>query len=189
MPHTNGCQQVENHHHATVTEDGRTGDPVHPGKLRAQALDHDLARTGQAVHLHRHGMLAGAHQDHRQRQALAYQLGLLTVVQQVAQVLQLVSLAGVLEARCIGRVISLQLERRNPHDTFDGVQRNGIQVFAGVHHQRTVDRHGERQADGEARALAEARLDAHRAAQLLDLRVHHVHADATPGNLRDLLGR
>ncbi|MNM34668.1 hypothetical protein D3C81_453230 [compost metagenome] len=57
-----------------------------------------------------------------------------------------------------------------------------------MHHQRTVDRHGERQADQETRPLALRRLDTHRATQLLDLLVHHIHAQPTPGNLCNLFG-
>src|SRR5690606_33042089 len=187
MQHTDGSQQIENHHHATVTEDGRTGNALHTGELRAEALHHDLARTGQAVHLHRHGVLAGANQNHRQRQALAHKFGVLAVVQQIAQILQFVGLPGVFETRRIGGVVGLQLVRRNPHDTFDGVQRDRIEVVTGVDHQRAVDRHGERQANSEARPPTLGRVDAHRTAELLDLRMHHVHPDATPGNLRDLL--
>ncbi|MCY1499574.1 hypothetical protein D9M68_335960 [compost metagenome] len=159
-----------------------------PGELRAQALHHDFAGTHQGVHLHGHGVLGRAHQDHRQRQALSHQLGMLAVVQQVAQVLQFVVLPGVLEARRVRLVIGFQLVGRHPHDAFDGVQRDGVEVLAGEHHQCSVHRHGERQADEEAATLTRRRVDAHGAAELFHLGMHHIHADATTGNLGDLVG-
>src|SRR5690606_23317240 len=187
MQHTDGREQVENHHHAAVTQNGRAGDARYGRKLRSQALDHDLPRAGQAIDLHGDAVLVGAHQDHRQRQALADQFRPLTVVQQLAEVTQLVVLPCVFEARRAGLVIGLQLIRRDPHDALDGVQRNRVEILPRIHHQRAVDRHGERQADQEAGALPLFRLDAHRAAELLDLRMDHVHADAATGNLRDAL--
>ena len=92
-------------------------------------------------------------------------------------------------ARRLLLVATRQLSGRYPHDAFDGVEWNRVLLVPQVHHQRAVDRHRERQANPKACPLARGRLDGHRAAQLLDLLVDHVHAQTPPGNLRDLLGR
>jgi len=128
MKYANGRQQVENHHHPTITEDGRARNAVHARELRPQAFHHDLARAGQAVHLHCDAVLLRTHQDHRQRQALADQLGPLPVVQQLAEIAQLIGLPGILETRRIRLVVGLQLVGRHTHDTFNGVQRDRIEI-------------------------------------------------------------
>ena len=71
--------------------------PRYAGELRPQAFHHDLAGAGQAIHLHRHRLLVGTQQDHRQGQVLTGQLGLLAIVQQLAEIAQRVALAGVLQ--------------------------------------------------------------------------------------------
>ena len=137
VPGADGRQQVEDHHHPANAKQGRPGNPGDPGELRTEALHHDLAGTGQRVDLHRHRMLRGAHQDHRQGQRLADQLGFLAVVQQLAEVLQFVGLPGVFEAgRIQPRLAALVVERlqfvgRNPHDALDGVQRHRVEILAG----------------------------------------------------------
>ncbi|MNS21843.1 hypothetical protein D3C72_536200 [compost metagenome] len=182
------AQQVENQYHPAIAQQRCPRQPGNRGKLWPQALHHDLAAGRQAVGLDGERLLLGMHQQHRQRHALPEQCRARHALQQFTQVAQLVFVAGVHITRGVQLVARRQFGRRHADDALDGVQRNGVLLFAQVHHQRTVDRHGERQADQEARALALGRLDTHRAAQLLDLFVYHIHAQATPGNLGDLLG-
>src|SRR5215472_6076371 len=64
---------------------------------------------------------------------------------------------------------------------------NRVGPRARAHQHRLRDRESEREIDREpgSLALGKAHLDA--AAQGGDLVAHHVHADATPGDLRDFL--
>ncbi|MNF81723.1 hypothetical protein D3C84_640090 [compost metagenome] len=90
--------------------------------------------------------------------------------------------------RRVELVTRFQFGRWHADNTFDGVQRNRVLLVTVVNHQAPVDRHGERQANQEARALARVRLDHHRTAKLLDLFMDHVHAQAPPGYLGNFLG-
>ena len=139
--------------------------------------------------MQRHALVVAVHQQHRQRQALAEQLGLAHGLQQFAEVTQLVGLPGVFVARRIELVIAFQLTRQHPHQPFDGVQRHRVLLVGALHHQCTVHRDAERQADLEVHALPRDGVDAHGAAQLPHLFVNHVHAHAAPGNLGDLFRR
>jgi len=77
---------------------------------------------------------------------------------------------------------------QHPNDAVDGVQRDRVLIIPAQHHQRAVDRHGERQTNPEMHALPRHRVDGHAAAELPDFFMNHVHADATPGDLSDFLG-
>ncbi|MNI96004.1 hypothetical protein D3C73_1543740 [compost metagenome] len=65
--------QVQDQHHPAVAQQCRPGQSLNAGKLRAQALDHNLATGRQAVDLDRVLLLVRMYQEHRQRQALAQQ--------------------------------------------------------------------------------------------------------------------
>ncbi len=96
---------------------------------------------------------------------------------------------AVVELRLVLGEMLQDLVARQPRDALDGRQRQRERLVADVDDQRVRDRERVRQPDQEARALAAACLDAHRAAELLDLVVDDVHADATAGRLRELAGR
>src|SRR5688572_24755821 len=81
------------------------------------------------------------------------------------------------------------LVARKTRDALDGRQRQRERLFADVDDQRMRDRECVRQANQETRPLAGPGFDAHRAAELLDLVVYDVHADAAPRGLRKLAGR
>ena len=56
---------VENDDDAAVAEDGGAGDAADAGDLRADGLHHDLAAADQLIGHESGGVLAGAHQHHR----------------------------------------------------------------------------------------------------------------------------
>src|SRR5690554_7139480 len=173
---------------STVTQNGGTGNATNRAELRAERLNHDFPAAHQVVNLQGQWLLGTPHQDHRQRQGLALQLGLVVTVQQAAQVLQAIFLAGVFVQRCIRLVVLFQLVGADPHDTFNGVERDGVEVFAGGDHQGPVNRYREWQAYREGSATPQGRIDIQAAAELLDLAGHHVHTHAPAGNLGHLLG-
>jgi hypothetical protein len=97
--------------------------------------------------------------------------------QQLAEVAQFAALAGVHSAAGRGGS-GLELiggTRTMPSMVFSGI----AYCSSPVHHQRAVDRHGERQANAKCTPLP-GRVDAHRAAELLDLFMDHVHAQPRP---------
>ena len=69
-----------------------------------------------------------------------------------------------------------------------GVQRNGVHLAGHIDHQSVDDRQGQRQAQGEARALAHFGIGVDAAFEIFDVGAHHVHAHAAPGNIRDFFG-
>ncbi len=183
-------KQVENQHHAAVPQNGRTGNAGYRRKLRAQVFHHDFPRAGQRIHLHRNPLIVYVNEKHRQRLGLwlAAQFRRMTVIEQFAQITQFVTPSAVLVPRRHRVIAGLQLARHHAHDALDAVQRHGVLFFAALNHQRPIDRHRERQTDTEPRTLARFGINDHRAAQVLDLGVHHIHADTAPGNLGDGLG-
>ena len=66
--------------------------------------------------------------------------------------------------------------------------RNGEALAAAGDHQRGNDGQGEGNLDLQQRALARGALEIDHAADLLDVGLHHVHADAAAGDVGDLLG-
>ena len=60
-------------------------------------------------------------------------------------------------------------------------------LIADTHDQRMADREGKWQSDRKARSLSRGRLHVKRAAELLYLGGHDVHANATAGRLRHAL--
>ncbi|MNO94390.1 hypothetical protein D3C76_860080 [compost metagenome] len=181
-------QQIQNQHHPAVPENRRPGHPLHRRKLRPQALDHDFASAGHGIHQHRDVPFVALHQQHRQWQALAQQLRARAGFQQLTQIAQLVMLAGVFVGWRIEAEIPFEFIGQNANDAVDGIERDRVLVLTALHHQRPVDRYGKRQANAEMHALPRHRVDAHGAAQLPHLFVHHVHADAAPGDLGDFFG-
>src|SRR6185437_16139490 len=68
-------------------------------------------------------------------------------------------------------------------DEFDDADlRNGEALPARLHDQGGDDGEGQRDLDGEGRALAGHALEVYRAADLLDVGLDHVHADAAAGD-------
>ena len=67
--------------------------------------------------------------------------------------------------------------------------RNGEALAAGLDDERRDDRQRQRDFDGEGRAGAGDGLQVDRAADLLDIAAHDVHADAAAGNAGDLRRR
>ena len=93
---------VENDDDAAVAEDGGAGDAADAGDLRTDRLHHDLAAADQLVRHQAGGVLAGAHQHHRDGDVLAGQLGG-RQADEVGEVLEAVLLAAVVER---GRVLA-----------------------------------------------------------------------------------
>ena len=107
---------------------------------------------------------------------------------EAAEMLDPIDDAAVVELRLVLGQVLQDLVARQARDALDGRQRQRERLLADVDDQRVRDRERVRQADQEARALPRRRLDAHRAAELLDLVVDDVHADAAAGRLRELAG-
>ncbi len=189
LPGTDVREQIDDQHHAAIAQNGRPGQPLHARKLRPQALDDDLSRTGHGIHMHRHAPFVALHQQHRHRLVLAQQFRPGDGVQQVTQVEQLVALAGVFITRRVLLIVPRQLVGQDAHQAFNGVERNRVLIVRALHHQCAVDRHRKRQANAKVHALARPRINHHRATKLAHFFVHHVHAHAPPGNLRDLFRR
>ncbi len=66
-------------------------------------------------------------------------------------------------------------------------QRQCIHILTGLHQQGWQNGQGQRHADHEPAATTQFRLDLDLATQFADARLHHVHADATAGDVGDLL--
>ena len=156
--------------------------------MRAEGFNNDLPAAHQVVHLQGHGLLSAAHQNHRQRQGLPLQLRMVIAVQQAAQILEPVFLAGVFVHRRVRLVVFLKLVGADPDNTLDGVQRDRVEILAGGHHQRPVDGNRERQANRKGGSAANGGIDVEAAAKLFDLAGNDVHAHAAAGNLGHLLG-
>ena len=78
---------------------------------------------------------------------------------------------------------------RGPHQFEHADLRDGEALAGALHDQRRNDGQRQRDLDREGRALAHLRLDVHRAADLLDVGPHHVHADAPARDAGHNLGR
>jgi hypothetical protein len=61
-------------------------------------------------------------------------------------------------------------------------------VVADADHETVDDRHGKRKLDTEGRAFAHLGRDLDLAAELLDIALHDIHADATTGDRGDFFG-
>ena len=72
-----------------------------------------------------------------------------------------------------------------PHQFDDRQLRDRKAVAGGFHDQGRDDGQGQRDLDGDGRALAGHRLDVDGAADLVDIGAHHVHADAAAGDRGD----
>jgi len=83
---------------------------------------------------------------------------------------------------------AIEVGARNTHDALDRRHRHRVGALAQTHENGLGDGQRERQADDERRADAVPRVDRERAAELLDLVVHDVHADAAAGQLGHGLG-
>src|SRR5262249_4105864 len=66
---------------------------------------------------------------------------------------------------------------------------NGVAVAGAGHGQGRNDRQRQRDLHADGRAASRPAFDRHRTADLLDVRPHHIHADAAAGKLRYLVGR
>ena len=132
-------QQVEDQHHAAITQNGRPRHALYPGKLRAKAFDHDFTRARQRIHVQGHPLVIAMHQQHRQRMVLPDQLGFAHGLQQLAQVTQVVILARVVVHGRVELVIVFKLVGHHTHQPFNGVERNGVLLVAALHHQGAVE--------------------------------------------------
>src|SRR5690606_21452550 len=181
--------QVENDNHRTVTQNGTARHTHHAGELRAEGFYHNFPRAQQTVDLQGKGCGA-PHQQDRQWHGLGTELGRGFVFQHHAQVFNAVIGAGVVVLTLSLRLFiqRLHLVNRHPHNTLNVVQRYGVQVVADFHHQRAVDRYGERQTHHEAGTHTGFGLNFDRAAHLFNFAGHHVHADASAGNLGNGFG-
>ncbi len=132
-------------------------------------------------------MLAGAHQDHRNRRVgLGQRRGLHAHVQ--GEGLQAIAVLPIAEGGALAAQVRGHFLARQPHHTLDGRQWQRVVLIARAHHQRVAHRQRQGQADGEMRTLAGRALHVQRAAELADLGGHHVHADAATGLLRERTG-
>ena len=186
--HVGGTDQrvdIENDHHGAIPEDGGAADAGHRCQLRTYRFHYHFPGTHQVVHHNGHGVFGAADQQYRHGGGVVFQVRAAGAMDEIAQVLQFVILAHIGVDRVVFLEIVLQLEGADTHDAFDLVERDGVGIFRRFHHQRPVHGQGKRQADDEAGALPLVGIDGHRAAHLLDLAGHHVHAHATAGNLRD----
>ncbi|HEU5479564.1 MAG TPA: hypothetical protein VFU90_07000, partial [Candidatus Tumulicola sp.] len=73
------------------------------------------------------------------------------------------------------------------HHALHRRHRHCVRRFAEAHQNRLRHRQRERQADDERAARTARGIDGERTAELLDLVVHDVHADAAAGKLGHLL--
>ena len=172
---------------ASVAQYGGAGDAADRGDLRTDRLDHDLAAADQFVGHQAGGVLAGAHQHHRNRRVgLGDRRGFHADVER--QLLQAVFVFAIGEGGAVAAQVRRHFFARQAHHAFDGRQRQRVVLVAGAHHQRVADGQRQRQADREARALARLAVHVQGAAEFLDLGGHHVHADAAAGLLRQRAG-
>ena len=75
-----------------------------------------------------------------------------------------------------------------PHQFQQADLRNRVTIAAAGDDQRRDDRQRQRNLDLDGRAAPELALNVDRAADLFDVGLHDVHADAAAGDVGDLLG-
>ena len=68
-------------------------------------------------------------------------------------------------------------------NTFDAAMGNRIDLVTDAYQQGVADGQGQWQPDRETGAATRLRVDIYRAAELLDLGEHDIHADAAPRDL------
>ena len=105
------------------------------------------------------------------------------MVQQAVQIEDFVILAGIFEARIRIEIVVFKLHRADSYDTIHTTQGKRVQLVTHLNHQRSVDRHRERQTHNKTGTLAGIGDDLHRSSQFAHLTVNHVHAHTATGNL------
>src|SRR3569623_1760630 len=84
--------------------------------------------------------------------------------------------------------LSLLLRRRQLHAFQHQVERHHVVALADADLKAVDDGEGQRQTDAHRGADALFTVEVHRASQGSDVAAHHVHADAAPRQIADLLG-
>jgi len=177
--------RIEDQHHLAVTEHCRAIDANDPGKLGANILDDDFLVAAQFIDQHRRPLRAGAQQ---QNPVLAMHFGhRLGITQQMRQEVEGIAMA--LPFHLAGLTNLGQPALLHFHDLFNHGRRYGVGMIADAHQQGLRYRQGERQIEPEGRPLAGLRHHLDPSAQLADGGLHHIHADAAPGQLRQFSRR
>ena len=69
----NEREKVENHHHASITQDSGARDATNAGKLWPKAFHHDFPAALHTIDVHRNRMIARANQHHRNGARLSFE--------------------------------------------------------------------------------------------------------------------
>ena len=174
---------VQNRHHAAVAEDRRAHDPAHPLQVAAERLDDDFAAFHDVVDDQRHFRLADADDEDRQLARRIGDVGNLERFRQPHHRQQLAVERDDALAQHARALLDAQAE-----DLLHRGQRHRERLAVDAHDEGADDGEGEGQPDGEGGALVRRRIDADRAAQLLDGVADDVHADAAAGDVGHLVG-
>src|SRR5690348_15276537 len=145
-------RQVENDQHRTIAHDGRTEQARHRADLRADRLDHDLARTEHGVDADGRAQVARAGQQQRLLFVLGGEAG--RQAEQLGQVVDAVVLVAVLERWLVGGQQCGQVFRIDSRHALYRGHRDRERGLADAHQDGLGDGEGERQAQHEGGALA-----------------------------------
>ena len=173
---------VEDDHDLPVGGDRAAEDAWDTADLRPHRFHDDFPVTLQSGHAERGQEFAAP--DHQQRHVVAGQRRRLCLQQRLEFEQRKVLARETVRRRVAveqGRVLAGR-HARDPGDTVEG---NLEDPIAHVDADRLHHRQAEGDADGEPGALSTLGFDFHRTADLLDLAVDHIHADAAAGQAGD----
>ena len=173
--------RVNDHDHRAVAEDGRAGKHRDVPQLRRQRLDHDLFGMEYAIDHDAEGLAADLGDDHE-----AFVVRAWPELQQFLELNERQQLVAQPQHRRVLDAFDVMLAAvGGAHQFQDGKLRYGKALGAGFDDERGDDRQRQRYFDRECRSRARPRFQVDRAADLLDVGAHHVHADAAAGNAGD----
>ena len=168
---------VEDQRDVAAAQDGRAADQAQVGEHAPERLDDGLELSHQLVDDDA-GALAAELNDHQAFPRGGRRLDL----EQVAQADEGQGFTAQVEI--------IPLGAQGPvFDAFDdGVERDDVGVVVDADQEAVDDRQRQRQPDGEGRSPAFVRNHLDAAAQGLDVASHHIHADAAPRKVGNLVG-
>jgi hypothetical protein len=171
---------------APVSQDGRRGDSGYHAVVFLQALDDDLALVVDHVHGERRAA-SGLTFHEEENVAVDLAPGWVTPKASARSMIGISSprLATTRPVRPMAWIVAL--DGRSVSRI--GRKRQNHHLAAELDQHAFKDGEGERQGDGERRALSRRGLDRDAPAQRLDLAAHHVETDATARQGRNLVLR
>src|SRR3569623_1691158 len=175
------CGHIEDQGNVTAAQYGRPCDALEMCKKFAHGLDHGLQFAHQGVD-HQAGALSCVVQHH---DALATRRRAVDL-EQFPEPDERQHFAAQVEVAA--GTLSLLLRRRQLHAFQHQVERHHVVALADADLKAVDDGEGQRQTDAHRGADALFTVEVHRASQGSDVAAHHVHADAAPRQIADLLG-